>query len=74
MFFPYVLLMFCMSEVISSFKRSITGVCVILHTMWSGKNLQLPRILPFGILYFSASSMMFLKVLLAVCMLEGMVV
>ena len=43
--------MFLMSEVISSFKSLRTGLqvfyllmlflCVILHTMWSGKCLQL---------------------------------
>ena len=44
-------LRFCMSEVISSFKSLRAGshvcsllmlfLCVILHTMWSGKSLQL---------------------------------
>ena len=34
-------------------------LCVILHTMWSGKNLQLLVILPFGMLCLSAISMMF---------------
>ena len=48
--------------------------CVILHTMWSGKILQLLCILPFGMLCLSAISMMFAKILLAVCMLVGMVV
>ena len=57
---------FCMSEVISSFKSLRTGsevfallmmfLCVILHTMWSGKSLQLLCILPFGILCLSAIS------------------
>ena len=75
--------MFFMSEVISSFKslRAVAQVfallmlflCVILH-MWSGKSLQLPCILPFGMLYLSAISMMFIPILLAVCMLVGMVV
>ena len=47
-----------MSEVISSFKSLRAGsqvfalhmlfLCVILHTMWSGKSLQLLCILPFG--------------------------
>ena len=47
-----------MSEVISSFSSLIAGsqvfaplmlfLCVILHTMWSGKNMQLLCILPFG--------------------------
>ena len=74
--------MFCMSEVISSFKslraRSqmfaliMLFLCVILHTMWSGKSLQLLYILPFGML--SAISMMFVKNMLAVYMFVGMVV
>ena len=34
---------------------------VILHTMWSGKSLQLLCILPFGMLCLSAISMMFVK-------------
>ena len=42
-------------------------LCVILHTMWSGKNLQLICILPFGILCLSAIRMVFVKILLAVC-------
>ena len=76
--------MFCMSEIISSFKSLRAGsqvfallmlfLCVILHTMWSGKSLQLLCILPFGILCLSAISMMFVKNMLAVCMLVGMVV
>ena len=47
-----------MSEVVSSFKslRAVSQVislfmlilCVILHTMWSGKSLRLICILPFG--------------------------
>ena len=41
---------------------------VILHTMWWGKSLQLLCILPFGMLCLSAISMMFVKLLLAVCM------
>ena len=47
---------------------------VILHTMWSGKSLQLLCILPFGMLCLSAISMMFVKIMLAVCRLVGMVV
>ena len=47
---------------------------VILHTMSSGKSLQLICILPFGIFCLSAISMMFVKILLAVCRLVGMVV
>ena len=49
-------------------------LCVVLHTMSSGKSLQLLCILPFGMLCLSAISMMFVKILLAVCMLVGMVV
>ena len=55
-------LCFCMSEVISSFKSLRAGsnvfallmlfLCVILHTMWLGKSLQLLGILPFGILCY----------------------
>ena len=40
--------------------------CVILHTMWSGKSLQLLSILPFGMLCLSAISMMFVKIMLIV--------
>ena len=60
-----------MSEVITSFKSLRAGsqvfallmlfLCVILHTMWSGKSLQLLCILPFGKLCLSAISMMFVK-------------
>ena len=58
-----------MSEVISSFRSLRAGsrvfvllmlfLCVILHTMSSGKRLPLLCILPFG--------MMFVKIPLAVC-------
>ena len=51
-----------MSDVISAFKSLRDGsqvfallmlfLCVILHTMWSGKSLQLLCILPFGILCY----------------------
>ena len=77
-------LCFCMSEVISSFKSFRAGsqvfalliffLLVILHTMWSGKSIQLLCILPFGMLCLSAISMMFVKIMLAVCMLVGMVI
>ena len=60
-----------MSEVISSFRSLRAGsqvfallmlfLCVILHTMSSGKSLQLLCILPFGMLCLSAISMMFVK-------------
>ena len=73
-----------MSEVISSFRSLRVGsqafdllmlfLCVILHTMSLGKSLQLLCILPFDMLCLSAISMMFVKSLLAVCMLVGMVV
>ena len=49
-------------------------LCVILRTIWSGKSLQLLCILPFGMSSLSAISMMFVKIMLAVCMLVGMVV
>ena len=73
-----------MSEVNSSFKSLRAGshvfallmlfLCVVLHTMWSGKSPQLQCILPFGMLCLSVISMMFVKIMLAVCMLVGMVV
>ena len=54
MLLPYVV--FCMSEVISSIRSLSTGsqvfallmlfLCVILHTMSSGKSLQLLCIFP----------------------------
>ena len=49
-------------------------LCVILHIMWSGKCLQLLCILPFGMLRLSPISMKFVKNMLTVCMLVGMVV
>ena len=73
-----------MSEVISSFRSLRAGsqvfsllmlfICVIVHTMSSDKSLQLLCILPFGMLYLSAISMMFVKILYEVFMLVGMVV
>ena len=73
-----------MSEVISSFRSLRAGsqvfallmffLCVIMHTMPSGKSMQLLCILPFDMLCLSAISMMFVKIMLAVCMLVGMVV
>ena len=72
------ILCFCMSEVISSFRSLRAGsqvfalpmlfICVILHTMSSDTSMQLLCILPFGMLCLSAISMMFVKILLAVCM------
>ena len=71
-----------MSEIISSFRSLRAGsqvfalrmlfLCVLLHTMWSGKSLQLLCILPFGMLCLSAISRMFVKIMLAVCILVGM--
>ena len=84
MLFPYVLFVFCMSEVISSFRSLRSGsqvfaplmlfLCVILHTMSSGKSLQLLCILPFGMVCLSAIIMMFVKIMLTVCILVSMVV
>ena len=69
----------CMSEVISSFENGsqvfallMLFLCVVLHTMSSDKSLQLLCI--FGMLCLSAISMMFVKILLAVCILVGIVV
>ena len=42
-------------------------LCVILHTMWSGKSLQMLCILPFGRLHVSAIRIMSVKIRL-VCM------
>ena len=79
--FVYVFVCRKLSLYLKEFESWITGVCslmlflcVILHTMWSGKSLQLLCILPFGILCLSAISMMFVKIMLAVCMVVGMVV
>ena len=73
-----------MSEVISSFMnlRDESHVFallrlflfMIMHTMWSGKSLQLLCILPFGILCLSAIRMIFVKIILAWCYLVGIVV
>ena len=75
---------FCVSEVLSSFRSLRAGshvfallmlfLCVILHTIWSGKSLRLLCIFPFGMLCLSAISMMFIQIMLAVYMLVGMVV
>ena len=66
-----------MSEVISSFKNLRAGsqvfvflmlfLCVSLHTMRSGKSLQLLCNLPFGILCLFAISMMFVKKVCWLC-------
>ena len=42
--------------------------------MSSGKSLQLLCIFPFGMLCLSAISIMFMKIMLAVCILVGIVV
>ena len=73
-----------MPKVISSFKSLRTAsqvfallmffLSVIFLTMWSGKSMQLLCILPFGMLCLSAISMMFVKIILAVFMLVGLVV
>ena len=77
MLLPYVLFLFLYVEshlLIYEFENWITGVCsfylvfrVILHTMSLGKSLQLLCIFPFGMLCLSAISMMFVKIMLAVC-------
>ena len=73
----------CMVFVIFSFRSFRAGplvfaplmfLCVILHTMSSGKSLQLLCIFPFGMLCLSAISMMSVNIMLAVCILVGMVV
>ena len=84
MLLPYVCLCFCMSEVISSFRSLRAGsqvfallmlfLCVILHTMSSGKSLQLLCIFPFSMLCLSAISIMFVKILLTVCIVVVMMV
>ena len=49
-------------------------LCMILHTMWLGKSLQLLYTLPFGILCLSVIRMIFMNILLANCMLVDIVV
>ena len=76
-------LCFCVSEVISSFRSLRAGsqvfallmvfLCVILYTMSTGKSLQLLCIFLFGMLSLSTISMMFVKIMLAVCILVGTV-
>ena len=53
------------------FALLMVFLLVIVHTMLSGKSLQLLCILSFGMLCLSAISMMFVKIMLAVCMLVG---
>ena len=74
--------MFLYVRSISSFKSLRVGsqvfalhmlfLCVILHTMWSGKTIAVHLTLWYVCL--SAISMMFVKIMLAVSMLVGMVV
>ena len=47
---------------------------LIVHALWSGKSMQLLCILPFGMLCLSTINMMFVKIMLAVCMLVVVVV
>ena len=49
-------------------------LCVILHTMSSGKSRQLLCIFLFGVLCLSVINMMFVNIMLEVCMLVGIVV
>ena len=82
MLLPYVLFVFCMSKVISSFKSLRPGsqvfallmlfLCVLLHAMWSRKSLQLLCILPFGMLWLSAISKMFAKIMLPAIVYVGL--
>ena len=61
-----------MSEVFSSFRSLRIGsqvfallllfLCVIMHTISSGKSLQMLCVFPFGMLCLSAISMMFVKI------------
>ena len=73
-----------MSEVISLYRSLRDGsqvfallmlfLCVILPTMRSGNSLQLMCILLFGIFCLYGIRMMFIKIILTVCMLVGIVV
>ena len=73
--------MFCMSSFISSLGSVRTGsrlcaflmlfLCLILHTMSSGKSLQLLCIFPFGMLCLSAISMMFVKIIVGSVYIDG---
>ena len=59
----------CVACVCAVFALLKLFLCMICHTMWSGKSLSLLCILMFGILCLSAIRMMFLKIRLAVCIL-----
>ena len=72
-----------MSEVISwlgnlragsqGFALLMLSLCVILHSMCSGNNLEVLGILPFSMLCLSVSRIILVKILLAVCMSSGIV-
>ena len=56
------------------FALLMLSLCVNLHTMCLGNNLEVLGILPFGKLCMSASRIMLVKILFTVCMLSVMVV
>ena len=56
-------------ECLLLFTPSCCSECFYVYTEMSGKSLQLLFILPFGMLYLSAISMMYVKILLAVCIM-----
>ena len=56
------------------FSLLMLFLCVILHTMFSGKSRQLLCIFLFGVLCLSVINMMFVNIMLEVCMLVGIVV
>ena len=56
------------------FALLILFLSVNFPTMWLGEILQLLCILPFGILCLFAISIMFERIMLAVCMLLGILV
>ena len=49
------------------FSLLMLFLCMILHTMWSGKSLQLLCVFLFSTLSVSAIRMMFVKIIFAVC-------
>ena len=54
------------------FSLLMLFLCVILHSMWSGKSLQFLCILPFGMLCLSAISVILYKKMLALCGYGGL--
>ena len=56
------------------FALLLLYLCVILHTMWSGKRMQWQCVSSFDILCLYAIRMMSVKNLLVVCMSVGIVV